>query len=63
MAARDALRRLFRISDSSRPLPMGDKELGEFAPDPEPNVGLDKWTEGAARAKNLVRLSAESACE
>ncbi len=61
MAARDALRRLFRTCDSSRPFPMGDEELAGIKFDPEPNLALDHWTEKGAEAKNLVRLDADSA--
>ena len=61
MAARDSLRRLFQISDSDKPMPLGDEELAELQFSKEPNLLLEEWTEeeAGARAKvagNIVRL-------
>jgi len=57
MAARDALRRLFKLDE---PMPFGDEELARaVGADPDewkaqPNPSLDEWT--PEKARNLVRL-------
>ena len=45
MAARDALRRLFRTHDSRPFLPLGDEDLAKLDFRSKPNLSLHDWAE------------------
>jgi hypothetical protein len=55
MAARDALRRLFRTDDARTPLPMGDESLAQLdVKRDKPNQSVKQWSERAVG--NLIQL-------
>lgn len=53
MAARDALRRLFRTDDARKPMPLGD-DLENVTPKEAPNPEISDWSED--KVINLVRI-------